>query len=494
MFQITQAVMWGWIPLVLVMFLIMPPRRAVVVSLIGSWLFLPQVAWDMPQMPDYTKVTATSYGIILGALLLDPKSRVLNFKPSWIDIPMAVYVIHPFFSSLTNDLGFYDGAAQIVDKSITHGLPYLIGRLYFRTPDDAKEFAMGMMIGGLLYVPLCLYEIRMSPHLHEMLYGFRPINDWQQVKRWGGWRPMVFMKHGLMVGVWMTTTAAMAFWLWRTKAVKDVMGVPMWLIGPTIIITAILCKTTGALALFSVVLTAMLVVRYLDMKILLQAILYGIPVYLLARASGLLMGENFGETIAGIFPPLEERANSLQYRLDHENAIVGRTHEKILLGWGGWGAAFDVFIPKYRSRAVPDSLWIRTFGEGGIIGLASLYGYYLIPPIVLLSKMKAREWCSARCAPVTGMAMVIMIYAMDCLFNTMENPVFIVATGAVAGMAASLSRSPAKKAAPLTSGRPVADPPASDEDDGVLDDLESDEPLILIDPPIDRDRPLGGTT
>lgn len=494
MYQIAQAVLWGWIPMVLVLFVVVPPRRAVVIALIGSWLFLPQLSLAVPLMPDFSKVTATSYAIILGALILDPKSRVLNFKPSWIDIPMAVYVLHPFFSSMTNGLGFYDGAAQIVDKLITHGLPYLIGRLYFRTPDDAKEFAMGMLIGGMLYVPLCLYEIRMSPHLHQMLYGFRPVNDWQQVKRWGGWRPMVFMRHGLMVGVWMTTTAAMAFWLWRTKAVKDVFGIPMWVIGPVIIVTAILCKTTGALALFSVVLTAMLAVRYLDSKALLYAILYGIPLFLLVRASGLLLGENFGETIAGLFPAMEERANSLQYRLDHENAIAGRAHEKILVGWGGWGDAFDVYINKYNSRAVPDSLWIRAFGEGGAIGLLSLYGYYLIPPIVLLSKLKAREWCSAQCAPITGMAMVIMIYAMDCLFNTMENPVFIVATGAVAGMAASLSRSPAKQAQPLQQSRAAAVDEISDTDDERLDELGSDEPLILIDPPSGNDRPLGRAT
>ncbi|MEM9914606.1 MAG: O-antigen ligase domain-containing protein [Planctomycetota bacterium] len=490
MYQIAQAVLWGWIPLVLVLFLVMPHRRAVVVALIGSWLFLPQLAYSVPLMPDFTKVTATSYGIILGALILDPQSRVLNFKPRWIDIPMAVWVISPFFSSVSNNLGLYDGAAQIADKMITHGLPYLIGRLYFRTPEDAKEFAMGMVVGGLLYVPLCLYEIRMSPHLHEMIYGFRPINDWQMVKRWGGWRPMVFMKHGLMVGVWMTTTAAIAFWLWRTKAIKDIWGVPMWLVGPIIIVTAILCKTTGAVALFSVVLAAMLLVRYLDMKIMLYAIIVGIPVFLFLRVTGLFTGENVAEAIGQIVPPLGERALSLQYRLDHENAIVGRAYEKILLGWGGWGDAFQVYIEKYQSRAVPDSLWVRAFGEGGLIGLTSLFAYYLIPPFVLLRKMKPKEWCSARCAPLTGMAMIILIYAMDCLFNTMENPIFIVAVGGVSTMAVSLSRVPVKKAALVTS-RPAGD---SDADDDLLDDLKSDEPLILIDPPIDRDRPLGGAT
>lgn len=493
MYQIAQAVMWGWIPFVLILFLLMPPRRAVVVSLIGSWLFLPQLAYDMPQIPDYTKVTATSYGIILGALILDPKSRVLNFKPMWIDLPMAVWVVSPFFSSVSNELGFYDGAAQIVDKLITHGLPYLIGRLYFRTPEDAKEFAVGMVIGGLLYVPLCLYEIRMSPHLHEMFYGSRPINDWQMAKRWGGWRPLVFMRHGLMVGVWMATTAAMAFWLWRTRAVKDILFVPMWLIGPVLIVTAILCKSTAAVGLFALVTAAMLAVRYFDTKMLLYVIIIGIPIFLTARATTLFTGEGLTEMVTSAVPSMEERVSSLQFRLDHENAIVGRTYEKPLLGWGGWGHAFEVRVEAYNSRAVPDSLWIRAFGEGGVIGLISLYAYYLIPPFMLLYKMKPREWSSPTIAPVTGMAMVILIYAMDCLFNTMENPVFIVAIGGVSGMAGALTRSTAKRTR-QASDRPPLDPSAVADEDDLVDELADDEPLILIDPPIEPNRPLGGTT
>lgn len=491
MYWVAQLALWGWVPVVLVLFMIFPPRRAVVISLIGSWLFLPQLYYDVPLVPDYTKVTATSYGIILGAILLDPKSRVLNFKPMWIDIPMVVWCISPFFTSISNELGAYDGGSLALATIIKDGLPYLIGRLYFRTPEDAKDFALGIVIGGLVYVPLCLFEIRMSPQLHNMVYGFSPFHDWQMAQRWGGWRPTVFMKHGLALGVWMTTAAAIAFWLWRTKALKDIWGIPMWLIGPIIIVTAVLCKTTGALVLFSGVLAAMLAVRYLDSKFLLYVIVVGIPLFLIARTTQLFTGSEFATWLGDTFPPIKERADSLLYRMDHENAIIARTYERPLLGWGGWGRAFDTYVEGYNSRAVPDSMWIRSFGQGGFIGLIAMYGYYLIPAYVLLTKMKAREWSSARCAPVTGMAMVILIYAMDCLFNTMENPVFIVAIGAVAGMAASLSRSPAKtKAAPISSGR---DADQSDDDATLDDGLDSGGPLILIDRPIDEQRPLGGT-
>lgn len=484
MYWIGQLVMWGWIPVVLVMFLVMPPRRAVVVSLISSWLFLPQLFYSVPLLPDYTKVTATSYGIILGALLLDPQSRVLRFKPMWIDLPMLVWVISPFFSSLSNELGTYDGASRVVDTLITDGLPYLIGRLYFRTPDDCKDFALGILIGGLAYVPLCLFEIRMSPQLHQMVYGFKPFSDWAMTQRWGGWRPTVFLQHGLAVGVWMTTAAAIAFWMWRTKAIKDIWGIPMWVAAPIIIVTAVLCKTSGALMIFAAILAAMMLVRYADSKALLYFIILSVPVYLVLRTTQVFTGTELAEWIGTTFPLLEDRANSLKFRMDHENAIVLLTYERPLLGWGGWGRAFDTYVEGYESKAVPDSMWVRAFGEGGVIGLVAMYGYYLIPPLVLLTKMKAKEWSSATCAPVTGMAMVILIYAMDCVFNTMPNPVFIVAIGGVAGMAASLSRNPASsKSTTQTASQPGPAP----SDDG-LDDTDDDGPLILI------DGPMGGTS
>ncbi len=95
MMWFAQAVLWGWLPVVLILFLVMPPRRAVVVALIASWLLLPQLRFQIDKVPDYTKMTATCYAIIIGAFLLDPKQRILAFKPMWLDLPVLLYCLHP---------------------------------------------------------------------------------------------------------------------------------------------------------------------------------------------------------------------------------------------------------------------------------------------------------------------------------------------------------------------------------------------------------------
>ena len=53
-------------------------------------------------------MVATCYGILIATLIYDPQ-RFNDFKWQWIDLPMICWCICPMFSSLTNDLGAYDG-------------------------------------------------------------------------------------------------------------------------------------------------------------------------------------------------------------------------------------------------------------------------------------------------------------------------------------------------------------------------------------------------
>ena len=65
-------------------------------------------------------------------------------------------------------------------------------------PASQRTLLISIFIGGLLYVPLCLFEIRMSPQLHKLVYGFHQ-HIFAQTFRFEGWRPTVFLQHGLAV-------------------------------------------------------------------------------------------------------------------------------------------------------------------------------------------------------------------------------------------------------------------------------------------------------
>src|SRR4051812_32677503 len=55
-----QLVLIAWIPLLMLLFGIVPPRRAVIVASVVAWLFLPVAEFKLPGLSDYSKTTATT--------------------------------------------------------------------------------------------------------------------------------------------------------------------------------------------------------------------------------------------------------------------------------------------------------------------------------------------------------------------------------------------------------------------------------------------------
>ncbi len=115
---------------------------------------------------------------------------------------------------MVEGVGPLAGVSRVMTGMFRWGIPYAMGRAYFRDWGSLRELAIGVFIGGVAYLPFVWYEIRMSPQLHTMLYGFFQ-HTFGQHLRYGGFRPIVFMQHGLMVGLWMAAASLAGLWLWR---------------------------------------------------------------------------------------------------------------------------------------------------------------------------------------------------------------------------------------------------------------------------------------
>ena len=152
---------------------------------------------------------------MLGTLIFQP-NRLLAFRPRWFDLPAVLWCFCPFISSLTNGLGVYDGLSAIFVNIERWALPYLIGRLYFGDREGMRELAVGIAVGGIIWVLPCLFEIRMSPILLSRVYGLHRFEG----MRLGSWRPFVFFSTGLELGMWMTASSLSAVWLWRCGSLK----------------------------------------------------------------------------------------------------------------------------------------------------------------------------------------------------------------------------------------------------------------------------------
>jgi hypothetical protein len=467
-------VMICWIPIVLYLFSRFPVQRALIISFLSAWLFLPEAKIPLTGIPDLTKMSATCYGIFIATALFDAQ-RFKQIRLHWIDLPMLIWCLCPILSSLSNGLGIYDGISAALDQTVTWGFPYWLGRLYLGSLKGLQQLAFGILLGGLVYVPLCLFELRMSPQLHQWIYGFNP-QAFDQAIRYGGFRPIVFMQHGLMVGMWLMTATLLAFWFWQDGLLQPLLDQILnpqvtrnpknaKPITPTIprgggvalgamvllAITFVLEKSTGAYFLLVLGVLLILITRWLKTSVLIFLVASIISGYLVFASVGGLTPSFIAQVTSTLTQMTNaERASSLTFRLENESKLSAKAQLQPWFGWGGWGRA-RIYDDVGNDVSVTDSLWIITFGNLGTVGLVSLMSALLLPVICfVVFRCPPATWQHPQVISAAVLAIALMMYVIDCLSNAMVNPIYTLVAGGLAGIVAYSKSSTAK---PNRSGR-----------------------------------------
>ena len=435
--------MFGCIAVFLVLFATMEPRRALLASFLGAWLFLPNFAWEIEGIPDYTKLFATCFGIMLAVFVFDFK-RILAFRPKALDIPMLIWCLVPLGASITNfglnREGIYDGMSETLAQIILWGVPYFLGRIYFRNWKELRELAIAMIISGLVYLPLVWIEMRLSPQLHNWVYGYHQ-HLFHQTKRFGLWRPMVFMQHGLMVAFWMMTVTLTTFWLWRSGSVKRVRipftqtTMPFAVIALLFGITTILMVSVNAWVSLGIGLTLLMFSTQFKTRWLVGLFMAIVPLYIILQGANLFPQELAVDFVTGLLG--EERAQSLEFRYFNEEYLTEHAREQPIFGWAGWDRQ-HVNINEYGLKTVADSLWVIFFGKFGTVGLLSLMLSIMLPAILFVVRYPPWIWSHPTLAPAAALSMVLVLYMFDGLLNAMINPLFMLTAGSLMGALANL--------------------------------------------------------
>jgi hypothetical protein len=455
---LASIVLCGWTLVVFYLFSSLPPRRAVSISLLLGWLFLPVASFDLPGFFDYNKATATCLSVFLAAALLDKDKRLWNFRPTRFDLPMLIWCLCPLVTSLSNDLGMYDGLSTAIQQTILWGIPYVMGRAYFGDVKSLRELAIILFIGGLIYIPLCLYEIRMSPQLHSTIYGFHQ-HDFSQTMRFDGWRPTIFLQHGLAVGFFMCMTSLIGVWLWVRMPSHIFLGRSVGWLVVALLITSVLVKSWGALVLLAVGLIVLFLSATLRTRVLAVLLLLVFPLYIAARTVGGWSGDQL-LTLAQLSGS-EERVQSLLTRLRSEHFLMERAKLQPLLGWGGWDRSLvgdENHIVKTKEglwvRVIPDSFWIVNFGMYGLFGLASITIALSMPLLLLLRRFPVSSWATSEIAPLAVLTIILGLYMLDNLMNDMVNPLFTLAAGGGTGALRESWKEPASRIKLNTNANP----------------------------------------
>lgn len=430
-------------------------ERALIWSVLGGYLLLPELTeFNLPLVPGMDKTTIPNLTILIIVMFVlkmkfDPVPRnmlarflVLGFVVSAIptvltnadpiifevlrDADPIVFLVDQLPGQSVRDIG------SVLIGQILMIVPFLMARQFLSTEDGLRELLLAFMIGGLIYTIPSLYEIRFSPQTHLKVYGFFQ-HSFAQTIRGGGYRPIVFMEHGLWLALFMCTAvmSAAAFVRAEQKPTRGRMiGLLVYLF-----VVLVLCKSAAALA-YAVVLTPLLLFAPFKWQLRVAATLALIAViYPMLRNGGFIP---IDQIVAKIAEYSAERAQSLEYRFFNETQLLARAAEKPWFGWGGWGRSLIRHTETGEILSIPDGRWIIIFGTFGWLGYICEFGLLALP-IGLLTREASRA-PDGKLSPLAGpMALILAATMMDMLLNATLTPLTWLTAGAVLGYAESLS-------------------------------------------------------
>jgi hypothetical protein len=419
-----------WFPLVVLLYKKFDSRLVPVIAYVAGWMFLPCANYDIFLLRN-TKTTVTGLGILAGAYVFD-RARLKSFRYNIADLPMVLWCISPFFSSVFNDLGIYDGLSQTLYQTIRWGLPYYIGRVWFNDNDVLKSLALTIFVGALIYIPFCLFELKMSPQLHRLTYGFHQHDFLQTLRDNGGYRPMVYMDHGLMTSMWMMLASLLGTWLFFTGSLPaKILKLPSRYLLLALVSTTIIMQSVAAICYYFISLAVLYLSSKTKKTLLVLILLISPHLYVVARTGGSWDGRNFSDWVAEKFSPV--RAQSVQFRFDNETVLIERAQKGTVFGWGGYGRS-RVFNDDGKDLTVTDGLWIIAYGVNGVFGLETLIVTIQLPVVLFIRRVRPETWATAEIAAPAAMAIFLAFTMIDNLLNAMINPIYMLFGGGLIGM------------------------------------------------------------
>jgi hypothetical protein len=434
------AALFGWVGVTVGAFASLRPPLATMLAVIGGVMFLPEhLAVDLPLLPPINKHSLAGFSALVGALWKS-RARLLDARPfRGPDALFLLVLLGDVGTSLTNTdpivtgsivrsaLSLYDAFAGAIKDTLSLYIPFFVARAMLRTSRDLDCFTRFLAGCGLVYGALALIEVRLSPQLHRWVYGYHP-TDFSMSMRFGGYRPLVFMQHGLGTALFLLATC-IAAWA-RVRAGRGRVPVPVFLS-----VVLVLCKSTGALVYAFAVLPLVASLRRPRMR-LAGGLALLVLFYPLARGFDLFPVDLLVEQAERISV---ERALSLGFRFEQERALLDRALERPAFGWGTYdrNRLFDPVTG--RDLSITDGDWIIVLGTRGLVGFAGLYG--MLGLTVLLAYRRLRRVRGARDRVLlSAVGLLAAIEIVDLLPNGLfsELPYFFV--GALGGLSEGIVR------------------------------------------------------
>ena len=385
-----------WPLVMLGIFRALPPGRALIWSVLASYLLLPPypTEFDFPLFPSMDKTTIPNImAIVLTVFYAKEKIKWLP-DTALGKILVAIFVMAPIPTVLTNpepivfvmDMlrGLYaqDIFAMIVMQCILLA-NFMLARNLLTTEKDLRDLLLAMVIAGSAYAFPMLIEVRLSPQINIWVYGFFQ-HMFDQMIRGDGFRPIVFLSHGIWAAMLtMMSLSAAVILIANTEG-----RLRTKLIWTALFLAAVLvlAKTLSALLYATFIIGMVLFTGWRTQAKVAMVLAVLALAYPIAKGADLVPEERLLEMASRVS---DDRAQSLEFRFEHEGALLNRAQEKPYFGWGIWGRN-QIHDPiTGRMTSVADGRWVLTLGMLGWLGFIGEFGL-LVLPIFLVYRMSVR--------------------------------------------------------------------------------------------------------
>jgi hypothetical protein len=455
-----DIVLYSWPIVVYILFQRLPLRDALAWSIVAGYLLLPtRTGFNLPVLPTVDKnlVPALMAGVMCylvtrqakaaqaiaqragsgGVARKLPVAPPISFEPvrgQWLFWGLMILLfVPPFFTALTNAEPIIQGARYISGLSLYDALsmnseilfsliPFFLARRFLASDEAHRVLLKVVVIAALGYSLLALYEVRMSPQLNRTFYGFFP-HSFIQHMRGDGFRPLVFLNHGLWLAIFFALSVISAFALFKATEARNK---ALWfLAGLWLFMVLYLMKSLGAFALALLVVPGVLFLGRKSQLLMVACLAGFVLLFPFARTSGLVPLTPIQNLAESIDPA---RAQSLNYRLNNEDILLEKASQKPLFGWGGWGRG-RVYNERGEDISTTDGYWIIIKGTHGWFGYLGRFGLLCLPLIMMGFAMRRLEFSYA----TTGLAMAMSVGIVDLIPNGTISPVLWLVAGAIMG-------------------------------------------------------------
>ena len=431
----------GWPIVVLLIFWRMRAATALIVSIFAGYLFLPRrPVFDFPLVPTIDKDVVLTLAAFLMCLVFQSResdAREALRRPGWLPeqpfarLLLAGLCVLPAFTVLTNMDPAQIGVVvrpglrvmEIPSALFLKLIPLIIFIISYRfiyKSDDHEKIIFTFIFFGIIYSFPIIIEIFLSPQLNRWIYGFYQF-EFAQQRRGDGYRPVVFLEHGLWTALFVSMSFASAVFAVRYGSRRTLLLFvicAIWLFA-----ILVFSRSLGALALGLIFSTVGILFKKRMVVIFSAAISVVILLYPMGRSVGLIPTSN----IVSLAERIDSgRAASLQYRFDNEELYLARANERPIFGWGGWGRGRIYDEETGRSIGASDAYWVILFSTYGWFGYLIEYLILTYPVfVILLRRNEELHWAHV------AMTAILVLNLSDMLFNATLTPLTWLLAGAL---------------------------------------------------------------